>query len=97
MAPEQLLGGDLDARTDLFAAGVVLYECLAGHPPFDATDPITVVARMLSDPLPPLRSIVPTVPAALEATIEKLLQREPIKRFQSARELAEHLEGIAPV
>ncbi len=95
MAPEQLLGGHLDARTDLFSVGVVLYECLAGHAPYGTSAPGAVLARMLAEPPPSLRSIVSEVPPALAAIIERLLQREPANRLQSARDLGDQLERMA--
>ncbi len=95
MAPEQLLGGEVDARTDLFATGVVLYECLTGHVPFDASTPLGVVSRMLDAPPPPIRDLEPGVPPGLASVVERLLERDPGKRFSSARELADHLALVS--
>ncbi len=94
MAPEQLLGGDVDGRTDLFASGVVLYECLTGQTPFEASSPMAVMAKMLDGRVPPVRDLVPGVPPVLAALVERLLQRDPNDRFASARQVAEQLAQI---
>lgn len=94
IAPEQLMGGAVDARSDLFAVGVVLYECLTGLPPFDAGMPIALAARMIDGPPIPVLSIVPEVPPALGVLIERLLQFEPDARLQSADELADRLREV---
>src|SRR5262249_34693321 len=95
MSPEQLLGGDVDARTDLFATGVVLYECLTGRLPFEGSSPVAIISRMLEHQPTPVRDLEPGVPPALATIVERLLQREPEKRFRSAQELADHLTQVA--
>jgi serine/threonine protein kinase len=94
MAPEQLFGGAVDARSDLFAAGVVLYECLSGLAPFDATTPTAIVARMLDGPPAPIDSLAPDVTPAFAAIVHRLLQYEPKDRLQSAGELVERLREV---
>ena len=94
LAPEVHLGGTVDARSDLFSAGVVLYECLTGRPPFDASSPMAVVDRVLEGRPQPIRSYAPHVPPDLTAVVERLMQREPQDRIGSARELAERLGQI---
>jgi CheY-like chemotaxis protein/predicted Ser/Thr protein kinase len=94
MAPEQLFGGDMDARSDLFAVGIVFYECLTGKPPFEASSPLAVVAKMLEGRTPPVRELSPDVPTPLSLLIERLLQRDPNDRIKSARELGEQLNQI---
>jgi len=94
LAPELILGGEADARSDLFSVGAVLYECLTGRPPFDASSPMAVVDRVLAGGHEPIRSRAPSTPAALVALIERLLQRKPQDRIGSARELAEQLERL---
>ena len=95
MSPEQLLADDVDARTDLFATGVVLYECLTGRVPFDAPTPGGLVAQMLEGSPVSVLSLQPAVPRPLAAIIERLLQRDPDKRFHSARELADELAKVS--
>ena len=94
MAPEQHLGAAVDARSDLFSAGVVLYECLTGWAPFHAASPMAVVDRVLAGNPRPVRELAPHVPPALAALIARLLQRDPDDRVGSARELAEQLAQI---
>lgn len=94
MAPEQHLGGTVDARSDLFSVGVVLYECLSGRSPFDASSPMAVIDLVLAGRPRAIRELVPQVPPALAAVIDRLLQREPKDRLASARELAEQLAQI---
>jgi serine/threonine protein kinase len=94
LAPELILGGEADARSDLFSAGAVLYECLTGRPPFDAASPMKVVDRVLAGGHEPIRTRAPATPAALIALIERLLAREPQDRIGSARELGDQLEQL---
>jgi serine/threonine-protein kinase len=91
MAPEQLAGGSVDARTDLFAAGVVLYEAATGRRPFEAPQPAAVMAAILNDPVRPPREVNPRVSRQLECIILRCLQKDPTSRYQSARELLEDL------
>ena len=91
MAPEQLVGGDLDARTDLYAVGVVLFECLTGRQPYEAKNPVAILAALSEQKVPDVSTIAHDVPPALSAVISRLMEPEPEKRFASARELAEAL------
>jgi serine/threonine protein kinase len=86
IAPEAATGGTVDARSDLYAAGCILYELLAGRPPFVGNSPTVVLAAMLTTAPPPLRSLAPQVPAALEQVVHATLAKEPEGRPQSARE-----------
>ena len=95
MAPEQLLGGDLDARTDLYAVGLVLFECLTGRLPFEASSPVALLSELMERQAPDVSTLASDAPPALGAVISRLLEREPEKRFASARELAEALAQVA--
>ena len=97
MSPEQHLGGAVDARSDLFSTGVVLYECLTGRPPFDASSPKAVVDQVLAGRATPIRELLPGIPPALAALVDRLLQHDPADRLASARELAEQLGQIGQV
>jgi CheY-like chemotaxis protein len=91
MPPEQLLSEAVDARSDLYAAGVVLYECVTGRLPFEAATPVALIARLLSqDPTPPA-DLTPDLPPALSALILRLLAKRPEDRIQTAAELADLL------
>jgi serine/threonine-protein kinase len=92
MAPEQALGGsEVDGRADVYARGCVLYEMLAGQPPFTAPDVLTLLRRHANDPVPPLRSLRPGVPDAVTRAIEKALAKAPADRYPTAARFAEAL------
>jgi non-specific serine/threonine protein kinase len=94
LAPEQARGQAVDARADLYALGVVLYEALTGRLPFTGDDPLSVIAQHLSaQPVPP-RELRPDLPPALEAIILRLLAKNPDERFASAREVKDALAAI---
>ncbi len=82
MAPEQIRGGELDFRADLYALGVLLYEVLTGHLPFDHPDMMAVVCAILHEDPP-----APGAGQALDSLVLKLLAKEPADRYQSAGEL----------
>jgi predicted Ser/Thr protein kinase len=84
MAPEQLNGGAIDARTDLFALGVLLYEYATGQHPFAAATPLAMVARVLEGEPRPMRALRPDVPPAVAATIDRCLAKAPDDRPPSA-------------
>jgi serine/threonine protein kinase/Tfp pilus assembly protein PilF len=98
MSPEQAAGErTLDARSDVYSLGCVLYELLAGEPPHAAASPRQVIARRFSEPPPRVRRVRPQVPAALEEAITRALAVEPFDRFPSAAALADALAGPAAV
>jgi hypothetical protein len=94
MAPEQLVGEELDPRADLYALGVVMYECLTGHTPFNAPSAIALVARVLTtQPVPPMIAN-PDVPPALSDLVMRLLAKTPDGRPGSAGVLLEQLAEL---
>ena len=94
MPPEQLMAETVDARSDLYAAGVVLYECLTGKPPFEGSTVISLVAKLLSQEAPPPAAVNPEVPPALSALVLRLLAKKAEDRVQTAAQL---LEQLAPL
>jgi tetratricopeptide (TPR) repeat protein len=95
MSPEQASGGAVDERSDIYSLGCVLYEMLAGQPPFTGPTPLAVAACHLSDPPPPIRTMQPSVPAEVERAVFMALEKLPADRFQTAEELARALTGDA--
>ncbi len=100
MAPEQLNGELADARTDVFALGVLLYEYACGVHPFEAPTPLAIAARVLESDVRPIESVRPDVPASLAAVVERCLRKTPPDRFQSAGDVAAALtrgKNVAPI
>ncbi|MEM7111539.1 MAG: protein kinase [Chloroflexota bacterium] len=88
MAPEQVTGSKIDARTDIYALGVMLFEMISGQVPFSAESPVTLMMKHLNDPVPNLFQLEPNVPSPLVAIVNKALAKNPDDRFQTAAEMA---------
>jgi tetratricopeptide (TPR) repeat protein/tRNA A-37 threonylcarbamoyl transferase component Bud32 len=97
MAPEQLDGGQVDGRTDIYAAGVVLYKMCVGRLPFEEKSAPALICQILRAPPPPPRRARPDLPASLERVILRCLEKQPERRYQSARDLRNALAGIPAV
>jgi tRNA A-37 threonylcarbamoyl transferase component Bud32/tetratricopeptide (TPR) repeat protein len=95
MSPEQALGHALDARSDLFSLGSLLYEILAGEPPFRGETPTASLASVLSLDPPPLAAVRPGVPRELSTLVHRLLEKDRRSRPQSAREVTDALADLA--
>jgi serine/threonine protein kinase len=92
VSPEMIRGDAVDGRADLYAAGVILFEMLAGRLPFDHDDPYELLQAHVSAPVPTFRQYgVKGVPAEVEAAIRIALSKFPNERYQTAREFAEHV------
>ena len=94
MAPEQVSGREVDGRADVFAAGVVLYELLSQHRPFEAETPTAVMMKIVSEDPQPLSKFCPDLPPALIAAVMKALQREAPRRFPHAGDFAAELKLV---
>ena len=95
MSPEQAMGDPVDARSDLYSVGCMMYEMLAGTPPFTGDSTMAITAQKLVDPVPPLRAQREEVPAEIEAALARALASRAEDRFASAAELAAALEPAA--
>jgi len=95
MAPEQVEGGEVDSRTDIFAFGVVVYEMATGKKAFEGKSQASVIGAILKDDPPPISSLQPMTPPQLDRVVKKCLAKEPDDRWQSAKDLTDGLKWIA--
>ncbi len=94
MSPEQCQGEPTDARSDVYALGVLLYQLCTGRVPFDADTPYAVILKHISAPLPPPTSVRPDLPEGFERVIFKAMAKDPRHRYQTAGAMAHALRAI---
>src|SRR5712691_6923186 len=95
MAPEQVRARTIDARTDIYSLGVIMYEIFTGRPPYVADDPMAILFQHVEgNPIPP-RQLKPDIPAAVEAIILKAMWIDPAKRFQSMDDLRRSIFALS--
>jgi len=95
MAPEQIEGGDADARTDIFAFGALLYEIVAGRKAFEGKSQASLLGAILKDDPPPLSQLQPLAPPAIDFLVRTCLAKDPDARFQTAHDVLLYLKWIA--
>jgi tetratricopeptide (TPR) repeat protein len=94
LSPEQALGSGIDARSDIFALGSLLYECVAGRPPFDGATRMEICTKIIRDDPAPPSTINSDVSEVVDHIVLKALAKKPIDRYQSADEMAEDLADV---
>jgi eukaryotic-like serine/threonine-protein kinase len=95
MSPEQVEGGEVDARSDLYSLGIILYECLVGRVPFEGDTPFSVGVKQKGEKPGDPRELNPDIPEDLGRLVLKCLEKDPDRRYRTAEELGAELEKIA--
>ncbi len=97
MSPEQVRGAGIDARSDLFSFGAVLYEMLSGQRAFESETTADTISAILKEDPPDFAATASDVPPTLERVVRHCLEKDPAARFQSARDIAFDLEGLSSI
>jgi serine/threonine-protein kinase len=95
MAPEQAMGESVDFRVDIYALGVIMWECIAGKVLWDGASVSELFTTQLAGPAPPLADVVPGLPPELSALVDLMLDRNPRRRPESARQIRDALRRMA--
>jgi eukaryotic-like serine/threonine-protein kinase len=94
MSPEQIQGLHPDARADIYSIGVMLFESISGHPPFEADSVMTLMMMHMKDPVPDIESLHPGIPQTLKKIINRALEKDRTNRYQSGAEMAAALQKV---
>jgi serine/threonine-protein kinase len=94
MSPEQASGNKIDARSDIYSLGAMMYELATGVTPFKGETPFAVLVKHMTEPLVPPRNINPSIPIGLEQVIMCAMSKDPAQRFQTACEMLEYVRAL---
>src|SRR5438094_5104560 len=94
MCPEQTRGQTVDARSDIWSLGVVIYEMIAGIPPFRGETPSDCIASILTTEPPPLSGVLSDIPLKLESILQKALRKNSDERYQTIKEMLVDLRNL---
>jgi serine/threonine protein kinase len=94
MAPEQIKGTPVDGRSDIFSLGICLYECLTHRKPFGGDSLTSISYKIVHEPFPPLQEINPTIPEGFSDVVTHCLEKDPAKRYQRGKDLANALRAV---
>lgn len=93
MSPEQAIGGEVDAQSDLYSLGIVLYECITGILPFRGDTPISTIYKIINNDLEPINKVVLDAPKWIESIIKKVLAKNKKQRFKNGEEFSQALKA----
>ncbi len=96
MSPEQAKGERVDARTDIYSLGIVLYEMLTGAPPFKGKTSFEILRQHIESSVPPPSAVQPGIPAGFDPVVARAVAKSPVDRYQTVREMAADLAAVCP-
>ena len=94
MAPETVRGRPIDTRADIYALGIVFFQMLSGHVPFEGSDPLSVLYKHVNEPLPSLHTADPTLPIGIDRILSKATAKRPEERYVFAGDMIKDLESM---
>jgi serine/threonine protein kinase len=95
MSPEQAQGNEIDGRSDVYGLGVIVYQMLSGHQPYNADTPMGVVVKHITEPVPEILTMVPNLPIEVDQIIRSSMAKDKTKRYSTAVDLAKALNLVA--